>query len=177
MQCVGNQKQPATGTRDYYNYFFIFQKKGTRRLNHWSKLNSRFGVKLKREILGLIPFDESRPASHCAIVKKKKKKKKGLFHFFIAHHKGVFFLVDFMDVNCWLKRLYIYIWMIISCSSRRMRYNPPVLSRFNLSTHVGERRKKKRTLKNKTKKESCFACKQKGNVHTKTHQLCVSNIL
>ncbi len=34
-----------------------------------------------------------------------------------------------------------------------MRYNPPVLSRFNLSTHVE---------KKNPKKESCFACKQKG---------------
>lgn len=133
LQCVVIHKQPATGTRDYYNYFIIFSK---RALEDWTtETSSTPGwSETETDAFRFLPPLMSPGLLHAAT--RSKTRAWFIFNSSSREISGGFWtlIVDWKGCK--------YIWIIISCLSRRMCYNPPVLSRFNLSTHV-----EKKTLK------------------------------
>ena len=85
--------------------------------------------------------------------KKKKKHKPGSFVIKKTPHEGYFYFLWTLNVD-WKKkkRLYIYIWTLISCLSRRMRFNPPRFSPGSIYQRMWKKKKTK-TEQNKNKRK------------------------
>lgn len=139
LQRVRNERQAATGTRDYY-----FFHSSQRALEDWTT-------------------EARRPASHPIT-------QKGPFSFlhssgFIFLPGGFFFFFWTLTVD-WKGCIYLNYHLLFECA---LTTPSPLQPRFIIACGGI---KKKEPLRN-----HLVLAKQKGNVHTKTHRLCVSNIL